>query len=893
MKKINYFQGIILYLVGSFALSANNHASISHLTSEPQSGKGFLEAPPPSSNQDCIIPADTYTSVSSDQKVSVKAIGTTASSFQPGTNIDKSFDGNLSTIYHSLWNATVLPVVLNYRFDGNTRIDYLRYIPRTDGNTNGNFGKVRISYNTKTVSNLITLLEYDFEQKSSPTKVVFPNGITPLNIQITVTNGAGGFVSCAEMEFYQASSDTNSYANIFADDIYSQLKPGVTQADINQITSPFYKALAQCLFNKTYDLTYRVKNYEVYTPVDVLAKALKTSTYSPFENPTGIFFKKGTKAILFVKDLPNNNISLRVRDFANEANSTDRSYKLEKGLNMIDITDDGLGYINYYNNNTSLPPVTINIVSGTINGIFNANTSTNDDWKTLLANNVYPKLDIIGQYTHLVYDKKPLQQNVPDDGLGFITLYNNIVKLQHIQNGLFKYNKVPKNRMFAWTESKGGWYASGMGAHFDLNWGTPNSTSINKLDLWGVAHEFGHVNQIRPGLKWVGTSDVTNNIYSLWTTHLYGTGHSRYRLDTEVINDTYGNKVAGGRMNAFLNNGIINGELWQFQKGPDKMTNYQNGGDLFVKLAPIWQLMLYYQLAGEGNSWYKPDWSADMAERVRNISPAIEATMSNGRMQLDFMKNFCDIVGEDLTDFFKKAGMLKPVNRRVDDYTPAQLTITQADCDNLVAYASKYPKPASPVIYYLSINSVDAYKNKASIIGTTGVGVTLDGDVLTINHQQWKNVAAFETYDGSTLLRAAIYGTGTRDNSLTKIQLPVQNASVYAVGWDGNKILVYPEVSSSAAKSAEASPAENQLSLYPNPAKILDEVKIKLNNAKGKYKLQVFSYNGKAVIESSGSIEELNNTMGRSLSKLTLGTYLVKLTSVDSGTTYQTKLIRQ
>lgn len=46
------------------------------------------------------------------------------------------------------------------------------------------------------------------------------------------------------------------------------------------------------------------------------------------------------------------------------------------------------------------------------------------------------------------------------------------------------------------------------------------------------------------------------------------------------------------------------------------------------------------------------------------------------------------------------------------------MTITEADCRNLVAYARKYKKPESPVIYYISVNSVEAYKNRLPVRGS-------------------------------------------------------------------------------------------------------------------------------------------------------------------------------
>lgn len=76
---------------------------------------------------------------------------------------------------------------------------------------------------------------------------------------------------------------------------------------------------------------------------------------------------------------------------------------------------------------------------------------------------------------------------------------------------------------------------------------------------WGIAHEFGHVNQVRPAMKWVSTGEVTNNIYSAYVNYMLNP--SSMRLEHERINGGDGNMI-GGRFNAYLNNGILKGENW-------------------------------------------------------------------------------------------------------------------------------------------------------------------------------------------------------------------------------------------------------------------------------------------------------------------------------------------
>ena len=165
--------------------------------------------------------------------------------------------------------------------------------------------------------------------------------------------------------------------------------------------------------------------------------------------------------------------------------------------------------------------------------------------------------------------------------------------------------------------------------------------------------------------------------------------------------------------------------------------------------------------------------------------------MSNGQLQLNFMRNVCDVVKEDLTDFFIKVGMLKPIDKDMDDYTRAQLTITEEQCQDLVKYASRYPKPASPVIYYLTANSVTSYQRRLPVEGVYEKGLTFKEGTCLVSHKYWKNVTVFETYKGAELTYVTMMGTDSRERSTTLIRFPEGSTRIEAVSWDGKRTLVY------------------------------------------------------------------------------------------------------
>ncbi len=529
---------------------------------------------------------------------------------------------------------------------------------------------------------------------------------------------------------------------------------------------------------------YRNAEFQAYEPVETLAKRLKTNAYSRFENPTGIWFDAGETAKIEVAGTGGEKIFLRVTNFGRAGG--DKTYPLQEGINSVEMKKAGLAYISYYTPNfKTAAPVKIKIAGGKINGVFYAGKNTSEDWKKLLDNAACEVVDIVGKHVHLVYPVEELKKYCPNRGVELINVYDKIIKTEQDIMGLEKYGRQPKNRMFGRVIWKGFMHADGLGAAFHNNT-MRNLADPDKLpgNSWGVAHEFGHVNQVRPGMKWVSTTEVTNNLYSVWVNYILNPGNGRKKLEVESCNDGDG-RIVGGRFNSYLNSAIIAGEQWLCQRGQDKMKGYQNGGDHFVKLCPLWQLELYCKVVGKGN----PDFLPDIFEIVRNTD---EKGKSNGELQLAFMKNVCDTNKQDFTDFFVKVGMLKPIDKDMDDYSRGQLTITQTQCDGLIAYAKKYRKPDSPAIYYISANSVDAYAKQLPVTGMRDKGISKapTGADVIVSHAVWKNAAAFETYAGEELVRICIAGTGSPENAFTHVRFPAGATRIEAVSWDGKRICV-------------------------------------------------------------------------------------------------------
>ena len=597
----------------------------------------------------------------------------------------------------------------------------------------------------------------------------------------------GAATANSSNQFVPTQADLLDYRDFFEDDIYSIPSKKMTAKRIKKITDPALQTLFQSMLDGTYQKEYRVQTYQKYLHPNVLAKQLKTSAYSQFENPTGIYFTEGEPVTLIVGTVKE--VQLRITNFGKGGG--DSTYELSAGMNTITPTNSGNGYIQFFtNSDTDLDDqVAIHIIGGRVNGYFNRQKHTNADWKLLLENASSEILDIVGERVHLAYDVESLKQYCPDSGMELISLYDEIISLQHDIMGLNKYNRVPKNHMLGRVIWKGFMHADHLGAAFHVDvMKTLADPKKAKTNMWGIAHEFGHVNQVRPWMKWVGTTEVTNNIYSVWTQYLFDTKNPK--LEREVLRD-YDGRIAGGRITSYMESSFIHKQPWLTQAGPDRWDRERPrdwGGDHFVKLVPFWQLQLYYAVAGEGNTWHQPDFYADIY--IKAIDNEAQPKQ-DAEAQIAFMKNACDAAQTDLTDFFEISGMLRPIDLWVDDYTCAQMTITEQDITAVKQYAAKYKKPETPVLHYITANTVDYYKNKSALEGVTSAGFIFKDDEMIVNHHIWKNVVAFETYIKDELVKISFGGAGSTANDFTRVRMPEGTTTVEAVGWDGERKVVF------------------------------------------------------------------------------------------------------
>ena len=703
----------------------------------------------------------------------------TASQYNAGTGegIEKSYDGDLTTLYHSPYSGTQFPVILTYQLSQPSHVDYAVYTPRQDANVNGNFERVKVEYQLNGSSSWTELKTIDLGGSGSAAQITFGDeGVDNVKaVRFSVLSGTNGYASCAEMAFYERDNYMNDILKqFFADVLCTQLKPEVTADKIEQIPVAEIREVARQILAGTYSTEFRLGEFTAYRPLTELRNELKNSnTYNNHENPTGITFEKDQNVMVLVEGIGDAAVALQIRNFGPDDFATS-TYPLQNGVNIIKPLNKGNGYINYYTTNwKTAPAVKIHFLGCVENGYFSPKYKghTNADWKRLLANAKGDCFDFHGEFIDGVFPVSALRVNCPNDGEWLMATYDSIVSIERELMGIFRYNHEVPNRQCVITvaTSAGLYHASNDGFCVPVN-ALRDPTSRTYFDFWGAAHELGHNNQT-DGLKWIGLTEVTNNIMSAYVEHKLRTD-GYHRLENESNAFRYYdflqyNVLTGGQFLPHVNN------------------------DVFCTLVPFWQLLVYTRIAGIQESAYP-----ELYETLRT-TPGI-SSMSDGQWQVNFMRQWCKITKTNWLPYFKKVGLFKTVDATIGDYATRTIVITETMLNTLKneIEALNYPEPPE-AFYFIDVNNYPVFRDKAALVaGNVGAGCSRSGSNVIIQHNQWKNVVGFETYkaDG-TLLHITNYGHGNSANkpqSTTVVwNTSEQPAYIMAVGFDGTRVKCY------------------------------------------------------------------------------------------------------
>lgn len=475
---------------------------------------------------------------------------------------------------------------------------------------------------------------------------------------------------------------------------------------------------------------------------------------SLLDNPTGISVSQGEELIVFVGDTHGQSISLLVQNLNKPGGDGFRngaSFPLVKGVNKLQVPNKGLAYIFYHTSDyETAKPIRIHIATGKVNGYFDSQKHKPEDWPKYLAGAVDEYFDILGEYAHATFPTADFRANAASNGPELVQAYDDLVRMEMEFMGLMKYNRPMINRAYFHAMYHSYMYATHYHTGYNISDNDIRSlmTTVGefKRNCWGPAHEQGHMFQTRPGFLWKGMTEVTNNLHSL---HVQTEWGNPSRLESESMG-RYNNRYEKAYNSSFVSK-----------------TSYVEEDDVFCKLVSLWQLHLYYGKALD-NPIYK-----DYYEMVRT-SPNLK---SEGERQLDFVRMMCEVTKTDLTDFFKKWGYLTPVDKEIDDYGVGQVKITQEMIDILVSSIKMKGYPTlKDKMEYICDSNWEIFKKRLPIQKGTA---TKSGK--TIRMTNWKNVVAYEVYEGNTLKFVSNQNTFTLDADANA------NTKVYAIAFDGNK----------------------------------------------------------------------------------------------------------
>ena len=668
--------------------------------------------------------------------IKVKVVSGHDTSHQGEDAIEKSFDGDYTTLYHSNWSnggANYFPITLTYNFAEASDVDYLIYYPRSTG-YNGHFKEVEIQY-SEDGSVFTKLLDKDFEGSATATRITFDNTVRAKSFRFVVKSGAGdgqGFASCAEMEFYAKNLNAFDYSTLFEDETCSNLKAGITEADIENCKYPFFKNLAYYMFKDKYDRNFRVEDYKAFPNPDIQSETHKTNPYSLLDNPTGISVKEGETLVVMVGDTHGQNIGMKVQnlDVPGGDGFGGVTYPLYRGINKLTMTGKGLVYVMYHTKTLedaeTAQPVKIHFDS--------QKEEHQGRWSELLGKATNKYFDVVGKYAHLTFETNDFRKYVSTNGNELIDLYDKIAHSEMQLLGLEKYDKMFKNRIYLNVMYHSFMYATAY--HTAYNQSTMGDVCdpnvLKTTGCWGPAHEIGHCNQTRPGVKWIGLTEVTNNIMSEYVqTTIFG---QPSRIQTEDMGAVYRNRYSKAW------NGIIVPKASHAD-----FKNLDDSDDVFCKLVPFWQLELYFGKVLGRTPLQQSDRGGFYPDVFEYARTKDYGGMSEGQIQMDFVYNCCVAAQVNLLDFFEKWGFLTPVDRSIEDYDTKTLKVTEEMVDELKKKVENlgYDKLQNIALEYISDNTWELYKNKPEVI--SGTNATRSGNTITIKN--WQNVVAYEVKD--------------------------------------------------------------------------------------------------------------------------------------------------
>ena len=604
-------------------------------------------------------------------------------------SIEYTIDGDKATNWHSAFYpehkkvTPETPAELVYEFEDMERIDRMVYVPRQDGSPNGYVTEAEVLVKTATDRDFRLSGHYTWESDMEPKAVRFEGGLSsPTAIMFRVLHGVGDLGSCAEMRFLRDGESLKD-CPLFADDLYTSLKPDVSEEDLERMEIPIYRELAKELKNGTYQTAYRIATFDCYDHPQWLAKEWHTPDkfYDQLQGVTGIVMEPG-KHLVMLSGLPDRQTA-DLKVVAWYVGKTGKNfdggkpeiltYHLKNGVNVIDHDSSwpGLAYVAYFSEGhaADLPAIRVHFVGGTVNGYLTPDM-TDEQMHRMTASTPSRFIDLVSRKVHAVWTSAGMHDFCKaDDGKSpgyrqYMGILDSLMTWQQQLVGMEKYGRIPRNRSLLYVNfTFGSLYQDGVGisAHIDLERPLLNCRSLRFKDsetIWGLAHEWGHQHQLQPYFCWGGVSEVTNNLnayYSLMRMgYQYKDLEEGKRRGLEHAVEQY-----------------IDGET-------DDCIFQQNEAheNAFEQLCPFLKLCHYFTT--EANM---PDFLPDLYETLRHSDVTPDSTNIVPYV-FNFIRKVSLLSGYNMTPYFERFGFLRVKSFELEDYGKHTYDLTQEQLDS-------------------------------------------------------------------------------------------------------------------------------------------------------------------------------------------------------------------
>ncbi|MBR4129517.1 MAG: leucine-rich repeat protein [Bacteroidaceae bacterium] len=540
---------------------------------------------------------------------------------------------------------------------------------------------------------------------ASPTIRVYSSVLS--EYKASTWNQYGTLVGNLE-RYYPEESDSsevvnNLAGNFFEDVACTQLKAEYKAMSDEELTSVLTEAgmpsymisIALKLKNESwaaYEQDFRIHNYKPYSDAGYWNSKLRTTGGSYMGNPTGIYTKDYNPLYVFVdEDVPSGTTLYMAGCTGNDlVTSATQGKMLKKGLNVVDGREGALFYIIYTADTKSMtktldewPEMKIHIEGGIVNGYYDVARQSDSDYKAILAKATHERFTVKGGQS-LFNFKTSTYRNVWKTTIDkSICWFDSLTVWEkelagisesvasgkragapfYLTGGKSYFPLYYNNPNFAVEgELTDGGYANSASFRTMYNGCVESSFDVSKtttFDDWCSAHECGHNNQGPITVE--GGTEVSNNLFSNYIRFHTGLVTSSGSPLTTIMDES-------ARHEPFFTRSL-NSQMRMY-----------------------WQLYLYYHLAQRNTSFYPTLFNALREDPL--------TLYSSNTGCLKFVRKVCEIVQEDLTDFFRFWGFFEPLsNYTVNDYGAHSMTVYQSDINKTLAEIAKYPKKNIEILF--------------------------------------------------------------------------------------------------------------------------------------------------------------------------------------------------